>query len=147
MRDTWVSFSGPSLQVYINGHSWWARKMDCHGTGYCHLDNAFTHVEDLPRAQRFARRLAHKNWPRVLESFARKVNPLLTTILSGDRDSYTSTTPKLLTGCGSTTLGNSRSQAKRSYGPDCCFSSFNRSTAAWTNRSPQPGSSGQLVGS
>jgi hypothetical protein len=58
--------------------------MDRHGIGYRRIDNAFTRIDDLPRAQRFASRLAHKNWPRVLESFARKVNPLLTTVLSGD---------------------------------------------------------------
>jgi hypothetical protein len=80
--QSWMPFP---IQIYINGHSWLARKMDRHGIGYHRLDNAFSHIEDLPRAQRFAQRLAQKNWPRVLESFARKVNPLLTTVLSGDR--------------------------------------------------------------
>ena len=80
--QSWMPFP---IQIYINGHSWLARKLDRHGIGYRRLDNAFSHLDDLPRAQRFANRLAHKNWPRVLESFARKVNPLLTTVLAGDQ--------------------------------------------------------------
>jgi hypothetical protein len=79
--QSWMPFP---LQIYINGHSWLARKMERHGIGYHRIDNAFTGIEDLPRAQRFASRLAQKNWPRVLESFARRVNPLLTTVFSGD---------------------------------------------------------------
>jgi len=80
--QSWMPFP---IQVYINGHSWLARKMDRHGMGYHRIDNAFAHIEDLPRAQRFASHLAHKNWPRILESFARRINPLMNTVLSGDR--------------------------------------------------------------
>ncbi len=64
--QSWMPFP---LQIYINGHSWLARKMDRPGIGYHRLDNAFSHIDDRPQAQRFAAHLAHKNWPRVLGWF------------------------------------------------------------------------------
>jgi len=46
------------LQVYVNGHEWLARKLaDC-GVSFSKIDNVFTHVEDLRRAQRFADRFS-----------------------------------------------------------------------------------------
>jgi hypothetical protein len=80
--QSWMPFP---IQIYINGHSWLAQKMDRHGMDYHRLDNTFPWIKDLPRAQRFASHMAAKNWPRVLESLARRVNPLMNTVLSGDR--------------------------------------------------------------
>lgn len=48
---TWIPYT---LQVYVNGHQWLARKLDAHGVKYTRRDNAFTSVEDAQRAQRFA---------------------------------------------------------------------------------------------
>jgi hypothetical protein len=78
--QSWLPFP---IQIYINGHEWLARKMDRHGIGYTKIDNAFSRIEDLPRAQRFANNLCKKHWPKVLEAFARRVNPHLRTILAG----------------------------------------------------------------
>lgn len=77
---TWFPFT---IQVYVNGHSWLARKMDRHGLDYSAVDNAFTHIGDSKRAQRFADRFVKLKWPRILEAFARKVNPLLKGFLAG----------------------------------------------------------------
>lgn len=78
--QTWFPFT---VQIYLNGHEWLARKMNQHGIGYLQVDNAFVRVEDCPRAQRFADRFVTKNFPRILEAFARKVNPLLKDLLAG----------------------------------------------------------------
>lgn len=72
-----------SIQICLNGHEWLARKMDRHGIDYRKQDNAFLWIGDCGRAQKFADRLAQKNWPRVLAAFARKVNPLLNGMLEG----------------------------------------------------------------
>jgi hypothetical protein len=71
------------MQICINGHEILARKLDKHGIGYKKQDNAFTWIEDPPRAQRMADSLVRMNWPRILTSFARRVNPLLKDLLSG----------------------------------------------------------------
>jgi hypothetical protein len=44
-------------------------------------DNAFLWIEDTERAQRFADRLASVNWPTVLNRYARKINPLMGSLL------------------------------------------------------------------
>lgn len=69
------------IQVCLNGHEWLARKLDRHRIPYRQVDNAFAHIADPARAQRLADRLVAKNWPRVLTAFARRVNPLLKTVL------------------------------------------------------------------
>ena len=78
--QTWFPFT---VQVYINGHEWLARKMTQHGIGYVQVENAFTHIDDCPRAQRLADRFVKKDFPRILEAFAHKVNPLLKDLLHG----------------------------------------------------------------
>ena len=71
---TWFPFT---IQVYLNGHEWLARKMDHHSIHYRKLDNAFLWIEDPQRAQRFSNRFAKKNWLRILHVFAKSFNPLL----------------------------------------------------------------------
>jgi len=71
------------IQVCVNGHDILARKLDKHGIAYHKEDNAFTWIEDTRRAQRFADRLVRMNWPRILTSLARRVNPLLKDLLAG----------------------------------------------------------------
>ena len=46
-------------------------------------DNVFVRVQDWGRAQKFADRFAGLNWPRILERYARTVNPLLRDLLHG----------------------------------------------------------------
>jgi len=77
---SWFPFM---VQVCLNGHDWLARKLDRHGIGYRQADNAFLSLNDPGRAQRLADRFVHKNWPRVLAAFARRVNPLMNSLLQG----------------------------------------------------------------
>ncbi len=77
---SWFPFM---VQVCLNGHEWLARKLDRHGIGYRKADNAFLSIDEPRRAQRFADRFAGKNWPRVLSALARRVNPLMKTLLRG----------------------------------------------------------------
>lgn len=83
--ETWFPLT---IQVYVNGHEWLARKMDRHRVGYRKLDNAFLGLDDPARAQRFADAMVNANWPRVLDAFARRVNPLLSDKLLHDCSYY-----------------------------------------------------------
>src|SRR4029077_166232 len=72
-----------TIQVCLNGHEWLARKLDRHGIKYRKHDNVFLWISDCVRAQKFPDRFEKKNWPRVLEALARRVNPLLKDLLAG----------------------------------------------------------------
>jgi len=71
------------MQIYLNGHDWLARKLSANGIGYTKVENAFLHIEDLPRAQAFADRFSSLNWSAVLTRYARRVNPLMRSIVRG----------------------------------------------------------------
>lgn len=81
---SWFPFA---VQVCLNGHHWLARQMDRHGLGYRQIDNAFVSIDDPPRAQRMADRFVKRHWPRILSALARRVNPLMNTLLR-DMDYY-----------------------------------------------------------
>jgi hypothetical protein len=78
--QTWFPFT---IQVYINGHEWLARKMTRHGIAYTQVENAFTHIDDCKRAQRFADNFVKRQFPNILDAFARKVIPLFNDLLKG----------------------------------------------------------------
>ena len=42
------------LQVYLNAHDWLAIKLSDNGIRYTKIDNVFTHIDDIDRAQAFA---------------------------------------------------------------------------------------------
>jgi len=77
--QTWFPFT---IQICMNGHEYLARKMDELGMDYRQVDNCFTYLADIKRAQRLAKNFVRPNWPRVLSALARRVNPLLSTIFS-----------------------------------------------------------------
>ena len=72
--QTWFPLT---IQICVNGHSWLAHELDKAGIGYRRIDNGFLQIDDCERAQKLADRFIRKKWPRILEAFARKVNPLL----------------------------------------------------------------------
>jgi hypothetical protein len=72
--ETWFPLT---MQVYVNGHDFLARKLDGLGVKYTLADNAFTWIADLEAAQACADRLAKQNWPKLLGELARQFNPLL----------------------------------------------------------------------
>ena len=49
----------------MNGHEYLARKMDKAGIDYRQVDNCFTYIGDIKRAQRFANNMSRRNWPRM----------------------------------------------------------------------------------
>jgi hypothetical protein len=80
--QTWCPFT---VQVYVNGHEWLARKLDSEKIAYKKVDNAFVDVADVTRAQQCARRFWRRDWPKLLDCLAERVNPLLEDWLAGQR--------------------------------------------------------------
>jgi hypothetical protein len=81
--QTWAPFT---CQIYVNGHDYVARQMRRRGLVFEQTDNAFTQLADPGQAQRFANRFAKLPWPKILDRFARQVNPLLRKELKHLRD-------------------------------------------------------------
>ncbi len=80
--QTWLPFT---VQVYVNGHEWLAQQMVEKKLGFVQQHNAFTQLDDSKEAQRIANRFRQLNWPRILDRWARQVNPLLRDLFSGYR--------------------------------------------------------------
>src|SRR5438128_2976640 len=72
--QTWAPFT---LQVYVNGHDWLAQQLVRLGLGFVLTHNAFTQLDEPAQAQRQADRFARLDWPRILNRYAHRVNPLL----------------------------------------------------------------------
>ena len=71
--QTWLPFT---VQIYLNGHDWLARKMDEQGIKYQQMDNCFTGIEDPEKAQTLADQFNRIKWETILPEFAKYVNPL-----------------------------------------------------------------------
>jgi hypothetical protein len=78
--QTWAPFT---CQVYANGHDYVARQLQRKGTTFEQVDNAFVQLGDAAAAQRSANRFVKLPWPKILERYARRVNPLLHEQLKG----------------------------------------------------------------
>jgi hypothetical protein len=78
--QTWLPFT---IQVYVNGHEWLAQQMVQKKLGFVQQHNAFTQLDDHVAAQRLADRFAKLDWSRILDRWARQVNPLLRELLDG----------------------------------------------------------------
>ena len=72
-----------TCQVYANGHDYVARQLKKKGIAFEQIDNAFVELADPDAAQRIANRFAKLPWPKILERYVRKVNPLLRNELKG----------------------------------------------------------------
>jgi hypothetical protein len=72
--QTWLPFT---IQVCINGWDWLAQRLDRQGIGYEKRDNCFTHIDDIPRAQRMMDSLIERKWIRWLDILAKRCNPWL----------------------------------------------------------------------
>jgi hypothetical protein len=66
-----------SIQVYVNGREYLARRLQKAGIGFEKRDNCFTHIDDVGRAQEMLDGLVSRKWDRFLNALARRVNPLL----------------------------------------------------------------------
>jgi hypothetical protein len=83
--QTWFPFQ---IQVYLNGREWLSRRLTELAQPWRRYDNAFTHLADLDTAQALCDGFAHRDWPRVLNAFARQFNPLLPTIAEAGFGGY-----------------------------------------------------------
>jgi hypothetical protein len=72
-----------TCQVYANGHDYVARQLKKKGIAFEQIDNAFVELADADAAQRMADRFVKLAWPKLLEGYVRKVNPLLQDELKG----------------------------------------------------------------
>jgi hypothetical protein len=75
--QSWFPFS---IQVYINGREWLGRQLELQGIGAQRYENCFLRIGDLAAAQGLCERFAHREWPRVLDAFAHRLNPKLSLI-------------------------------------------------------------------
>jgi hypothetical protein len=75
--QSWLPYA---IQIWVNGREWLARQLDLAGVGYLRHDNALLRIDDLQAASDLCERFAHRAWPRVLDAFARRVNPLLASV-------------------------------------------------------------------
>jgi hypothetical protein len=78
--QTWFPFT---MQVYVNGHEWLARKLTARGVRYRQVDNAFTWLSDAQAARQAVAGFWRRDWPRLLGRWAQRVNPLLADWLAG----------------------------------------------------------------
>jgi hypothetical protein len=72
--QSWFPFQ---MQAYINGREWLARQLEKRGVRFRRYENALLEIEDLGLAQDLSSRLGRRKWPRLLDAFARRANPLL----------------------------------------------------------------------
>jgi hypothetical protein len=78
--QTWFPFT---VQVYLNGHEWLARKLATRGIAFEKIDNAFIELADAEQANECARKFSRRDWPKLLDCWARRINPLLKDWLAG----------------------------------------------------------------
>ena len=77
----WIPYE---CQIYINGREWLARQLDKRGIGYVRYDNSLLAIDDLDAAAELCDHFAHRAWPRVLNAFARLLNPILPAIRAAE---------------------------------------------------------------
>jgi hypothetical protein len=70
--QSWFPFD---LQVYINGQGWLAQRLTAQGLTFERYDNTFLHLQEAVATQVLCDDFAHREWARVLDAFARRINP------------------------------------------------------------------------
>lgn len=78
--QTWFPFT---VQVYVNGHEWLARKLHAKGLPFRKVDNAFVWLPEVQRAQASTVGFWRRDWPKFLDRLAGRVNPFLADWLAG----------------------------------------------------------------
>lgn len=77
---TWAPFR---LQFYFNGHNWLARRLEKRRLGFTLIDNALIGLSDFEQAQRIADRFDVKRLHRKLDSYSRRLCPVVKRFQSG----------------------------------------------------------------
>lgn len=83
--QSWFPFT---IQVYINGREWLARQFEQQGIHAERYENCFLHIDKLEAARELCDRFGHREWPRVLDALARRVNPKLALVEQAGFGSY-----------------------------------------------------------
>lgn len=83
--QTWFPFS---VQIYVNGREWLARKMDRERIRYERRDNCFGWIDKVERAQELANRQITTPWEQELRRLSTIANPALHEILGRYRAEY-----------------------------------------------------------
>jgi hypothetical protein len=81
----WMPYT---IQVYINGREWLARQLDRAHVSYVRCDNALLQISNIERASALCDKFAHRGWARVLNAFARQVNPVLADVKAAGFGGY-----------------------------------------------------------
>ena len=71
--QTWFPFN---IQICINGREWLSRQMDRYRMQYQRLDNCFSWIKNLPKAQELMNQQLETNWPQILNPIVQTLNPL-----------------------------------------------------------------------
>src|SRR5690606_6396919 len=70
-----------AIQIAVNGHDYLACQLRKAGVGFVQEDNAFTHIDDMAKAQQLADHFERERWPKRLRALALQVNPLMADVL------------------------------------------------------------------
>lgn len=83
--QTWFPFT---MRICLNGREWLARQLDRLAIGYLRKRNCFIELEDATRAQELMDKQLRVNWPKLLDSLRREVNPALKRVLKNCPNYY-----------------------------------------------------------
>lgn len=72
--QSWFPFQ---IQIYLNGREWLGRQMERKGIGYRRYENSFLHLQRPEEVHRMCQSFLRRKWVRLLDGFARRVNPFL----------------------------------------------------------------------
>ena len=81
----WIPYE---VQIYINGREWLARPSTRPGSATSATTTRSWRIDDLEAASRLCEHFAHRAWPRVLNAFAKMVNPLMARIRAAGYGGY-----------------------------------------------------------
>jgi hypothetical protein len=71
--QTWFPFT---MQVCVNGRRWLAHQLQGAGVSFTQVDNTFTQISDLQRAQLFMDQLERRDFSGLLNALTKEINPL-----------------------------------------------------------------------
>ena len=71
--QTWYPFN---IQIYLNGREWLGNMMSKTGVSFIKNDNCFTWVSDFNKASIIVEKQLKECWPKTLDSFMKKINPV-----------------------------------------------------------------------
>lgn len=81
----WIPYE---IQIYIDGREWLSRQLDKAGVGYLRYENALLRIDNLDKASQLCERFVHRSWARLLNGFARPMNPVLPAIKAAGFGGY-----------------------------------------------------------